>query len=144
MPRVTVGRTAAVLWLAFAACLAAMVRETLRFVPATFTRPRTVVSNGNAGFNEPFLVFLSSVADAIPSGSTISVVAPPGRDPRNWPDYILAVGQFPGRRLIFAGRFLPSGGDVPSFAACFGAEFPDPRFRLVRRLPGGNLYAAVR
>ena len=132
------------LWLAFAVCLAAMVRETLRFAPPTFSRPRTVVSNGDASFNEPFLVFLSAVADAIPPGSSVAVVAAPGRDPRNWPDYILGVGQFPRQRLVFAGRFLPAGGDVPRFAACFGGEFPDPRFRLVRRLRGGNLYEAVR
>ena len=46
------------LWLAFAACFAAMLFQTFRFAPATFERPRTVVSNGDARFYEPLLLFL--------------------------------------------------------------------------------------
>jgi hypothetical protein len=115
------GARKAVLWLAFAACFAAMLVQTFRFSPATFRRPRTVVSNGVAKFYEPLLFFLSEVSAAIPPGSTVSLVAPSGQDPRNWQDYIFAIGQFPRQRVIFAGRFVPAdaGGEVPRFAACY-------------------------
>ncbi len=138
------------LWLAFAACFAAMLFQTFRFAPATFRRPKTVVSNGDARFyepqTEPFLLLMSEASAAIPAGSTVSVVAPPGRDPRNWPAYILAIGQFPRQRVIFEGRFVPPGpeGEVPRFAVCYGGEFLDARFRRVRTFPEGNLYEAAR
>jgi len=145
-PPRTLSRPELPLWLAFAACFAAMLVQTFRFAPATLQRPRTVVSNGDAKFYEPLLIFLSEVSAAIPPGSTVSLVAPSGQDPRNWQDYILAIGQFPRQRVVFAGRFVGTapGGEVPRFAACYRGQFLDDRFRRVRQFPEGNLYEAAR
>jgi hypothetical protein len=135
-----------VLWLSFAACFAAMLFQTFRFAPATFHRPSTVVSNGDAKFFEPLLVFLSEVSEWVPEGATFSLVPPDGHDPVNWLDYAVAVGQMRGRRVILAIRFLPtgSGGETPRFVACYGGTFTDSRFRRVRRFRGGDLYEAAR
>jgi hypothetical protein len=134
------------LWLAIAVLFGATLVELLRYGPLTAARPATVVSNGDANFYQPFLIFLSRVAQTTPPGTSVSIVAATGRDPWNWQDYMIAIGQLPGRRLIFAGQFVPRGstGEVPRFAACYGGDFTDPRFRLSRRFTEGNLYERIR
>lgn len=143
LPR-ALSRSEFLLWLAFAACFAAMLVQTFRFAPPTFQRPRTVVSNGDAKFFEPLLVFLSEIAETVPEGATFSLVPPDGEDRANWSAYFVAAGQVRGRRVILASRFLPpaSGGEAPRFVACQGA-FSDSRFRRVRRFRDGDLYEAV-
>ena len=134
------------LWLAIAALLGLTAARITKFGALTIGRPRTVVSNGEAKLFEPLLVFLAEVADRVPKDSTFSLVPPSGRDLFNWSDYLIAVGQMRGRRVIFAPRFIPASaaGETPRFAACFGGEFNDPRFRRIRQLPGGSLYEAAR
>src|SRR5689334_17677958 len=95
-----------VLWLAIAALLGATGIRIVTFAPLTLSRPSTVVSNGDAKSNEPLLLFLSKVSAWVPEGSTFSLVPPNGRDPENWMDYMIAVGQMRGRRVIFAPRFV--------------------------------------
>ena len=114
------------LWIGFAACFAAMLVQTFRFAPATFERPRTVVSNGEAKFFEPLLVFLSDVSEGVPEGASFSLVPPDGADRANWLAYFVAVGQMHGRRVILASRFLPpgSGGETPDSSRAMGAYFP--------------------
>src|SRR5258708_6357125 len=98
-----------VLWLAIAALLGATALRIAAFAPLTRARPSTVVSNGDADAksNEPLLLFLSKISALVPEGSTFSLVPPSGQDPANWLDYMIAVGQLPGRRVIFAPRFVP-------------------------------------
>lgn len=138
-------RSEILLWLAFAACFTAMLVQTFRFAPATLQRPRTVVSNGDAKFFEPLLVFLSEVSEGVPEGASFSLVPPDGEDRANWSAYFVAVGQMRGRRVILANRFLPpgSGGETPRFVACFRGTFSDSRFQRVKRFRDGDLYEAV-
>jgi hypothetical protein len=135
----------ALLGIAFAVLFGTTFFALFRYAPPTLRRPATVVSNGDARADEPFLIFLSGVAGATPPGSTVSIVPASGRDPWNWQDYVVAIGQLPGRRVILAARFAPPGaaGEVPRFAACFRGDLADPRFRLSARLAGGNLYERV-
>jgi len=135
-----------VLWIAISALLAAAVFRTRKFAPLTRSLPRTVVSNGSVQFYEPLLGFLSDVSTCVPDGSTFSLVPPSGRDPANWLDYMIAVGQLPGRRVIFARRFLPAGppSETPRFVGCYRGDFSDPRFVRVRRFAEGDLYEAAR
>jgi hypothetical protein len=133
------------LWLAIAVFLSASVVQIVRRGPLRLEKPVTVVSNGNATFYAPLLIFLAQIARTIPPGATVSLAPPTGRDPSNWLDYWVAVGQLPRQRVVFAGRFLPqrSTGEIPLFVACYGGEFVDSRFRLIRRFPEGGLYEAV-
>jgi hypothetical protein len=113
--------------------------------------PRTIVSGSPAGFYEPLLVFLGEMSRAIPPGATVSLAPPDGRDPHNWMDYMVAIGQLPRLKVVFAARFLPAGPTAapipgvgaPRFVACFGGEFHDRRYRLVRLFSEGRLYEAV-
>ncbi len=135
-----------VLRVAIASLLAASLVQIAQRGEILLTAPRTIVSNGLASFYDPLLVFLSEVSRSIPAGATVSLVAPSGRDPANWMDYMVAIGQLPKQRVVFAPRFIPSGapGEAPRFAVCYGGEFRDPRYRLVRVFPEGGVYEAVR
>jgi hypothetical protein len=133
-----------VLWLAVAALLTGTARRLVRFSPLTRSRPATVVSGSEARRYEPLVLLLRKASEAVPAGSTFSFVGDPAA-PADFQDYMIAVGQLPGRRVIFADRWRPpAGGEPPRFVACPGDSFPDPRFRRIRRFPEGSLYESRR
>ena len=134
-----------VLWVAIALLLGASLVQIANRGEFRLTAPRTIVSNAPASSYEPFLVFLAEISRSIPPGSTVSVVPPTGRNPENWMDFMVAIGQLPRQQVIFAPRFIPGGPGAPAprFAACYGGEFDDSRYGLVRRFPEGALYEAA-
>ncbi|MGH9443724.1 MAG: hypothetical protein ACRD16_15785 [Thermoanaerobaculia bacterium] len=133
------------LWFGVAILLGASARRIAQLGPLTLSRPRTVVSHSEARFEEPLLLFLSRIASSTPPGSTVAIVAPSGQSPENWLNYMVAIGQLPGRRVLFEARFVPpaAGGETPRFAACYEGEFSDARFREIQRFPEGRLYERV-
>ena len=131
-----------VLWLAVAALLAATALRLVQFAPLTRSRPTTVVSGSEARRYEPLILLLRKASDVVSAGSTISLVP---REAGDYMDYMVTVGQLPGRRVIFADRWRLSGAGQPPprFVVSPDDSFSDARFRRVRRFPEGSVYEAL-
>jgi len=107
--------------------------------------PSSVISNTYFPLraSEPFLLFLRAVAERIPDGDRVVVLA--GEEPLLGsgdvgPRYLFGVSQL-GRQVVLPESALESSAaSGPLWVAAFGRTFADPRFRMVAEFRGGSLF----
>jgi hypothetical protein len=129
-------------WLGYAVLVGLLAAQIVRRGPLELRAPRTVLSNSHPAqkAHEPYLLFLREVRSIIPRNAAITVIP---TDPTDITQYLIALGQLPEQRVLLPpvlGGPQPGTVPGPHFFAAQAADLPSGPYRLIRRLPGGNLY----